>query len=360
MSTYLERMRILHVLNSPKIGGTESWFLDFARAHDTDIESQLILFGSNGPLAEEMGPYLIASLNDGFPGRTRAVRLAKLATLARRNRPDQIWLHSDLARAYGSFRLTSASVPSIAVCHSPWGARHVDRRLRGLGRRRAWDGVVLVNERLAEELPRGTEDSGQVATLVPLPRVAVDGPEPGLRSGDRTLLYIARLVEGKGHELLLRAFAEVVQSAGDVKLVLVGDGPLLQQLQEVACGLHIDGQIEFVGSSTDIRRYLQAADVFVHPSESEGLSRSGLEAALFGLPIVARLLESHNAYLDDGVNGIYFRQGTASGLAATISDAFDRLPALRRGAATTAKRIKKERCSEFTAALDEVRGWECQ
>jgi glycosyltransferase involved in cell wall biosynthesis len=165
------------------------------------------------------------------------------------------------------------------------------------------------------------------------------------------------LVEGKGHETLLRAFATILQDHGDLSLVLVGDGHLGQHLVEVAARLGIGTHVTFAGATTDVARFLDAADVFVHPSESEGLSISGLEAALAGLPIVARALPCHRAYLQPGLNGLTFAEPAEPALARSIGEVCQRLDHFTAGAEQLRESLAGRIRRQFESGLAEVLEW---
>lgn len=102
-----------------------------------------------------------------------------------------------------------------------------------------------------------------------------------------TVLSVGRLVEVKNHALLIRAFASVQMALNrSDQLIILGDGPLLKNLQMLASGLGVGNRVKFPGSVDDVRPYLQSADIFALPSRYEGVSLALLEAGAAGLPIL--------------------------------------------------------------------------
>lgn len=97
---------------------------------------------------------------------------------------------------------------------------------------------------------------------------------------------VARLVDIKGIDILLRAFSKI-HRRHDACLVLVGDGPLLNDLRTLANELRIDGSVSWLGLQKDTDKLLRAIDVFAFPSRSEGSPNAVLEAMATALPIVA-------------------------------------------------------------------------
>lgn len=108
------------------------------------------------------------------------------------------------------------------------------------------------------------------------------------------ILHVARLVEVKGTEYLIRAFAKVVSGAPDAELIIIGDGPRRRQLQKLGCSLGVAGKIRFLGarSHTEVMSWIRGAAMLVLPSvrtrtgRMEGLGMVLLEAAASGVPTV--------------------------------------------------------------------------
>jgi glycosyltransferase involved in cell wall biosynthesis len=106
--------------------------------------------------------------------------------------------------------------------------------------------------------------------------------------GSRNLLFVGRLIERKGVDLLLRAFARLAASYPDTTLTLVGDGPERAALERLAGDVAPLGRVRFTGAlqSTALADAFAAAGIFVLPSRSEALSNVVLEAMASGLAIV--------------------------------------------------------------------------
>lgn len=89
----------------------------------------------------------------------------------------------------------------------------------------------------------------------------------------------------KNHPFLLKIFSEIVKKAPNSKLMLIGAEPTLQT-DDLCNEYKIDSNVMFLGMRNDVAELLQAADVFVFPSISEGLPVSVVEAQAAGLPIL--------------------------------------------------------------------------
>jgi glycosyltransferase involved in cell wall biosynthesis len=116
----------------------------------------------------------------------------------------------------------------------------------------------------------------------------------------------------KDHATLLRAAAIVP----DMQVVLVGDGPLRPQLEQLAGDLGIAGRVVFLGHREDVAEVLKACDIYVHSTNAEGFGIAACEAMAAGLPVIA----SNVPGLADVVAGaaILFPRGDHETLAAEL------------------------------------------
>jgi len=111
----------------------------------------------------------------------------------------------------------------------------------------------------------------------------------GLPPNRKIILNIAQMYsQVKGHEILIKAFAKVVKHCKECILVLVGDGKLRPKLEELANNLSIHDNIIFAGAKphSEISIWMNAADIFVLPSLSEGNPTVMFESLGVGLPFV--------------------------------------------------------------------------
>lgn len=97
-----------------------------------------------------------------------------------------------------------------------------------------------------------------------------------------TAVYAGRLVAEKCVDQLIRVWPQVREKYPRAQLLVLGTGPEEERLKQLAGeGVH------FLGNVTDVAPYLQAADLFILPSATEGLSNAMLEALAAGLPVIA-------------------------------------------------------------------------
>ena len=118
----------------------------------------------------------------------------------------------------------------------------------------------------------------------------------GILPEQRVAVFTGRLVTTKGLPLLLASWPGVLSKYPDSLLLIVGSGGLgLQncehQLRDYVAQKALQDSVRFTGSVTNVRDYLQAADVFVFPSEREAFGISVAEAMACALPVVTTNIE---------------------------------------------------------------------
>jgi L-malate glycosyltransferase len=163
------------------------------------------------------------------------------------------------------------------------------------------------------------------------------GSAPTVDDGPR-LVNVARHVEVKGLDVLLRTFAAVSATMPEATLELVGDGPLTPSLRELAVELGIAGRVEFFGPARppEIAERLRRSDVFVLSSHSENMPLAVLEALCCGLPVAATDVGGVPEAVGD--DGVLSPPGDPAALAEAIRtvlarlDAYDHADIARRAA----------------------------
>lgn len=103
----------------------------------------------------------------------------------------------------------------------------------------------------------------------------------------RILIIVGNLVKVKNHAFLMEAFQRASARNDDLRLWIVGSGMLESELKNQASELGIEDKVAFFGQRNDVNKLLQAADMYVCTSLSEGLSISVVEAQASGIPVLA-------------------------------------------------------------------------
>lgn len=117
-------------------------------------------------------------------------------------------------------------------------------------------------------------------------------------------VFAGRIMEDKGLPYLVEAHRLIRAAGVDVHQLLIGEGPQIEWLRERIAALGLSDRIQFVGYREDLPAVLEACDLLVHPSLSEGLSVSLITAMAAGLAIVATNVGGTAESVIDGECGL--------------------------------------------------------
>lgn len=140
----------------------------------------------------------------------------------------------------------------------------------------------------------------------------------GLGAHEFLLVCIARLNQQKRIDILLNAMAQLMAGGVPCKCVIVGDGPLRENLVNHAAALGLNGCVFFEGFQEDPAQYLQAGTAFVLTSGVEGLPLALLEAMARGLPCIVTNVGGNAEAVTDRVHGLVVPAGSATEVASAI------------------------------------------
>lgn len=126
---------------------------------------------------------------------------------------------------------------------------------------------------------------------------------------------IGRLVPVKNQKMLIMAFAKLVPVFSNIRLIIVGDGPLMGELVELSKTLDVGNRIKFLGQRSDVPQLFCAMDIFSLISDSEGMSNTILEAMSSSLPVVATNTGGNPGLVNNDLTGMLVPVGNVEELA---------------------------------------------
>ena len=169
-------------------------------------------------------------------------------------------------------------------------------------------------------------------------------PDPGTRRELRKELgwehrfvwiSVGRFEAPKNHRTLIEALALLEQETG--LLVLIGDGNMRNEIEELTFTLGITSRVCFLGVRKDIPQLMNAADAYVMSSRWEGLPMSLLEAQACGLPVVATNVGGVPEIVRNGITGVLTPAGNPLALASAMRTLMEASPASRKAMGLAAR-----------------------
>ena len=118
------------------------------------------------------------------------------------------------------------------------------------------------------------------------------------------LISVGNFIPSKGHIIALESVLKLQKEGYDIKITLIGGGPLYQKYQEYALEKGINLELVERIPQTQIVERMKHADIYIHPSLSEGMPRAVLEAMAMGMPIVCTNAGTTEGTIINNFNGL--------------------------------------------------------
>lgn len=288
-------MKVLHLLNHAGQGGTEQYIRTLIRSMEQEYVKSELAYHEYGPLAQwaqETGlPIHRIEMNSPFD---RAA-VAALVQLCRERKIDVIHTHY-LRENYIALQ-AKGKLPGLRVVYTYHiltensAVQKICNRILSLRQDAAVANCSAGAARLVQNgVPKKKVRLVYNAVEPELWRTGGSSLRDELGAGEEMFLFLfaARLVEGKGHVWLLDSVKELKDCAArPFRVILAGDGPLRETLEQKAEQLGLADTVTFLGFRSDMANLYHGADLTLCPSESETLSLLLLESLACGTPALA-------------------------------------------------------------------------
>lgn len=275
---------------------------------------------------------------------TVAVRTLRFAVRILRSKPDVVHLNNGLSSNIPAL-LAAKLLGCTVVCHQR-NLESPTRLTRALARYVNPDAHIAITSSVAQSL----YDLGISRDLVHvifdpiMPPQATTNADRGTDTPSRVeVAAFSMLLPWKGHELLLRAFAQAItQTTAPLHLRIYGDSPTedrtyITSLRSLCDALSISHQVAFMGRAPNVWEALTTVDIAVHTSlQPEPFGRVIAEAMMAGVAVIASEGGGASELIDDGTDGFTFPSGDSHALAERISRLADD-PPLRLALSTRAR-----------------------
>jgi glycosyltransferase involved in cell wall biosynthesis len=314
------------VLHDLPLGGGERIAIRLANRWAAAGRQVTILVGARqGPLGALIDPaVLVVECDPPIPrgkGSRRALGAAAAAHLSR-HPADILFVpgnyHWPVMHAVGA--MSDAARPGLVAQvgtplyrHGRKGLKQLAYNIRTRLQFRRVDAAISLSDSMTADVDRVI--GRQITQRIALPALNDERDNPPLTAASGRLIVAAgRLVPEKGFDVALRAFAAMNDRTAT--LAILGEGPELANLQDLADYLDIADRVSFPGYVADIRPWLEKARLFLLSSWYEGYGAVVIEALAAGRPVVATdCTPAAYELLDHSVSGAVAPLGDVYGLA---------------------------------------------
>jgi glycosyltransferase involved in cell wall biosynthesis len=336
-----DRLRVLHLINSFEVGGTERQAVELLnRIDEKRYDVRLATLNWRGPLREEIAARFPSAPEfplDSFYDANAVRQLLRLRRLILEERIAVVHAHDFYAGVLG---VTAARLCGVKVIAAQRHLRLSDRRAHDWGTRyihRLAHRLLVNAEGIRDEILRaGSAEAGKIIVI----HNGLNAPADvrALREGQREALLselslpsdakiigcVAGLKPVKGHRYLLEAAARIMRGDPRLRLALVGEGALRDEILSHAAGLGISARTRLLGHRKDSAQLAAAFDVAVLASMHEGLPNAVMEAMSVGTPVVATAVGGVLDLIKDGETGFLVPPADVAALARKVEFAIAR------------------------------------
>jgi glycosyltransferase involved in cell wall biosynthesis len=323
---------VAYVVASMVTGGTQTHLLQVFRFLDrTRFTPHLYCLRSGGDLVPAARALDVPTTCLGLRGTLRdprdAVGLGSLAVRLRRLRPAVV--HGYLLRGnfYGAVGARMAGVPIVVTSkrglHVPVGraerfAVRISNRLSN---------AITGNSAQVVAFTRENERPGRIPLETIPSGIDTDRYDPAVQrrleepwvDGRPLVGSVTTFKSKKGYRTLFETLARLRERVPGVLFVVAGEGRLEGAPATLARDLGIAEHLALLGRRPDVPRVLASLDVFLLPSQSEGMSNALLEAMAMERAVVATAVSGNAEVIEDGRSGVLVPVGDAPAMAAAAA-----------------------------------------
>lgn len=330
------RINVLDVMEGIEFGGGDRRIVQIAESLDRRRFRLVVACASDGLLAKKIQEAGVEVQDVDMSNKCDLRPIFKLAALMKQRNIHIVHTQGARPSFFGRIAARLAGIPIIITTiqvvietyNVTWIKKAIYKQLDKLTVGFA-DKVITVSEPLRRTLITnyGVEPSKVIKIYngIETERYnpnAYEGAmvkrEFGIAQNYSVVGIIARLVYEKAHYLFLQAAARIVENVPDVKFLIVGDGPLKTELEDLARKLGVSQYCLFTGFRDDIPKIISTLDVLVLCSLLEGMPMTILEGMAMAKPVVATNVGGIPELVKDGETGILVPPRDAESLAKAI------------------------------------------
>lgn len=341
----MKKIKIVHIIGRLGYGGAERLLLDICRKMDRDrFDVRVVSLQGGGPLLDlfEQANVPVTIFYKKHKGDFRVIKQTK--AYLKKIKPDIVHTHLFLGDFFGGIAALRAGCTRIVSTKHDIMSEGFIRDFLSRYIRRKFSKIIAISHATRDFIVKKEKISIDNIVVIyngiDMSKFHGDA-ETILRKDVITIGSIGRLSKEKGHKHLIRASRFIRDSHW--KMLLVGDGPMRNELEHAVHLLDLEDKVTFVGVVADVRPYLHDIDVFVLPSVSEGLSLAVIEAAATGAFVIATNVGGVPEIIRDNETGLLFQPKNIEQLVKHLNWVFEN----RNEARAMAKRLQEETTKRF-------------
>ncbi len=325
-------MRVLHVNTERTWRGGEQQVLYLLRGLAAGGVEQQLLCQPGSPLAARARDAGLETWERPMHGELDVGAALAIRRRCRQWRPDVLHMHTSHAHTLGVLGavFSGAARPATVVSRRVDFSIHKGGLLdvsrfkysRGVDRILCVSGAirrVLLQDGVPEALLAVVHSGVDLQRFANVPDRCVDTRrEFGVPASAPLIGNVAHCAEHKGQRHLVAAAPAVLARHPEARIVIVGEGELLESLRAQAAALGVAGRVLFPGFRTDVPALLRCFDLFCFPSVQEGLGTSVLDALAMARPVVATTAGGIPEMIESGVHGLLVPPADPAALAGAL------------------------------------------
>jgi glycosyltransferase involved in cell wall biosynthesis len=333
----MSKINVLHLRSSSGFYGAEGVIINLARASVTlGINSLIVDIKSSTNLQDKR--FMEEAQKNGLQAKTVLCRgkidirtIGFIRKILKESNISILHCHDYKANFLGRLATIFLKTKTVATNHL-WTNETFSLRLYEFFDAiilNFFDIVIAVSSQVAEEINSFLIFKKKLITVhngIDLDKYSLKSNSNSLRSEFKISAQniiigsIGRLSVQKGFLYLLEAFNKLSKENFDATLLIVGDGPLRNYLENKARSLDIKNKVIFTGARSDMHNIYSSLDIFVISSIKEGLPLVLLEALAMKKTVIATKVGGIPSVITHGINGVLVKPRDAEGLACAMID----------------------------------------
>jgi len=327
-----EKIRIMYIANDLTVGGAEEIYLLLSKYLNRKFELLFVVIGEKGEIGKEIEKHSriivlnLPSRSISFKNKLKAV--VRISRICRNFRPDlihsQLWTGNTIARIVGILTGT----PNIIAEQNVYLDRNkirliIDKILsyhtkKIIAVSEPVKDFILQKQKISEKKVRIIHNSFDQSKFK-IEKSKKFRKELGIKNDFPVVVSVGMLGRLKNQRIILEALSNVTLG---FTLLFLGDGPEKDNLKELARELKLNDKVKFLGWRRDVSNVLNASDIFVLSSYTEGLSLSLMEAMFMKKVCLVSNIKS-NKVLINKKNGFLFSPDEPNELSEKINFVLD-------------------------------------